>query len=1103
LEDDSEPETKDFVDQNQFPIVGIGASAGGITALELFFENLPADSGIGFVIIIHLDPTRESIVGSMIESHAHIEVHDIENEVTVQPNIAYIIPPDRNVRIKDGKLFLEEFDMPRGLRLPIDHFFRSLAEEKGENAVGIILSGTGTDGTLGMREIKARGGTTMVQDPTTTEYPGMPTSALSSLSIDHVLRPEEMPAALMSHVNYAGSWLEDKLAYTDQNLADLLSQVHEIVRNVTGQASAVYKRNTIIRRIQRRMVINQINTLESYIDLLRENPAEVENLFQEFLISVTHFFRDKEAFNNLNETVIKPLCKNCKADEGIRVWIPGCATGEEAYSIAILFHEQLELLKLEGKVQIFATDIDGNAISKARNGIYPENITADIDPELLSKYFVKQDGTFQVKKVIRSMIIFARQNTLSDPPFSNIDLISCRNLLIYLRPEMQKQIIDLFYSSLKKDGFLFLGTSEMIMNVEDLFEEVDKKAKVFQKTIQGSYISGHIRPYSPILDLAAHPDILSLSTKKPASYRQVIENRLLADYSPPAVIVNRKSEVLFVHGRTGKFLEPATGITSANILDMAREGLKVKLLEGLRKASFGSNDVTLKDVHVKTNGEWTSIDITIKSISDPEEMKGLFLIVFEENEADHAAAASEPESEGTIIGAGESTRIAQLENELNSTKEYLRTTIEEIQNANEELKSTNEELQSSNEELKSTNEELQTSKEEMQSLNEELLTVNNELQSKITQLSKTNDDLRNFISSTDIATVFVDSNLNIKRFTPRAHNIFNLIQSDVGRPLYHISANLDNVTYFDDIKSVLDNLVPVEKDVKLKDKDVWYTMRVMPFRTEENVIDGVVMTFMDVSAAKVAKAEVEISRGKYRDAYNNAEFLKSILVHDINNILGVISMAAEFLKTKEMDSSDEKLQAYIIKILDQVERGSMLVKNVMKKSELEQSKEIGNYPVDLVSIVHDAITYIKKSYTASGDVEFEVNTNGYDRLLVTGNDYFVDALENIIINGITYNKSSPKRIVIDVEGDVDGEPDKAKISIIDNGIGMREEMKRLIMSGMRQKKTEGSRSLGVGLTLVNQIVTKLNGTLLFENSEPGDYTKGTKVRILLQKEQES
>ncbi|HME56500.1 MAG TPA: CheR family methyltransferase [Candidatus Lokiarchaeia archaeon] len=1090
----------DALDENDkrklsFPLVGIGASAGGIGALEKFFENVPADSGMAFVILLHLDPTRDSIVASMVKKNANIEVQDIVNGTPVEPNNAYMLPPNKNVRLEEGKLFLEKPDAPRGLRLPIDYFFRSLAKNQGEEAIGIVLSGTGTDGTLGLKEIKARGGIVMVQDPNTTEYSGMPQSAIASIAIDYVASPDQLPDMLLNYVANNVNGTKLKSEYSTKEMDELLNQINDLIKDHLGRDFSVYKKSTIVRRIERRMVLNQINTLDEYIAFLKDDTVEVESLFNEVLIGVTHFFRDEDAFSALDNKVISVLLKDRGEDDTIRVWVTGCSSGEEAYSIAMLLEDSINRSKQRVKVQIFATDIDSRAIDKARNGVYPETIASELSPEKIEQFFIKQEHMYRVKKSIRSMIVFAQQDTLSDPPFSNIDLISCRNLLIYLRPEIQKRLIEVFHYSLKTEGFLFLGTAESITSFNELYEEIDRKQKIFRKKPGGHYLAGFPGQYPSITDYSFRPEFLKPGGKKISSYRELVENIILDNYSPSAAIINTNHEILYIQGRTGKYLEPAEGAASMNILDMAREGLKMMIANAVRNAIANNETIRSENIRVKTNGDWTYINLIVQPFTEPEAMRGLLLIVFEERQ-------NEPGDSGEETGFETSNdvdqaRFNQLESELKSTKQYLQTTIEELQTSNEELKSTNEELQSSNEELKSTNEELQTSKEELQSLNEELVTVNNELESKIEQLSKTYDDLNNLISSTEIATLFLDSDMNIKRFTTRATKMFNLIHSDIGRPILHIVSNLNYNDYITDIENVLSNLTPVERDVSLNSDDEWFTMRIIPYRTEDNKIDGVVVTFVDITERKKIGDELLESREKYHDAFTDAEFLKSLLMHDINNVLQVIGMVTSSIEEKAALLNDDAINNAIMNIQKQVEKATNLIISVRKIADLKD-RENSNFPLDLIKVIQETIAYIHKSFPAE-NMELKFNKGDNEEAMVIGNDYLGDMFENIIINGLKYNKSSLKKIDIDVFEEIVDDKPFIKVSIVDNGVGMTDKMKGSILKVNFKRDEDGTRGLGIGLAIVNQVINRIGGKISFENRIQGDYSKGTKVVLLFQK----
>jgi two-component system CheB/CheR fusion protein len=832
-------------------IVGIGASAGGLEAFEQFFSNMPSDSGMAFVLIPHLDPLHKSIMPDLLKRYTDMSIHQAENGMRVKPNSVYIIPPNKDMSILQGCLHLLEPGKIHGIRHPIDFFFRTLAEDQREKAVVIILSGTGTEGTLGLRAVKGEGGLVIAQDPKTAKYDGMPSSAVATGLVDYVLPPEKISGQLMKYFRGA-TFLPAKRVPTETKRGDILQKIFIIIRSQTGHDFSLYKQNTVVRRIERRMAIHQIERLEDYVNYLRNNPHEVDELFKELLIRVTNFFRDSQSFDLIRKKVLSQLLKGHPADVPVRVWVPGCSTGEEAYSLAIIFHEYLQKNHEKHKVQIFATDIDGSAIEVARIGMYSETITVDVSPERLARYFIKKGNMYKIKDEIREMVVFALQNVIKDPPFSKLDMISCRNLLIYLGAELQKKVLPLFRYALNTDGILFLGSSETIGDRTDLFSSVDKKWKIFRarKLDPKGVAAMDLHPLAPPYPAGK---VGAPALKKPGeiSIGDLASQILLEMFTPPCVIVNDKGDILYFHGRTGKFLEPAPGKAMMNVIEMAREGLRQDLRTSIRRAATTKDSLTVEGLQVRSNGGFQNVNLTVSYIHKPEYLEGLLMVVFQPlpqakgaKPAEHRIKASYRTDEKT----------AELEYELKSTKERLQTTIEELETSNEELKSANEELQSANEELQSTNEELETSKEELQSVNEELVTVNAELETKIDELTLVNNDMTNLLTSTQIATIFLDNNLRIKRFTPTMTRVINLIQSDVGRPIGDIVSKLEYPDLSEDATEVIRTLSTVEK-VVLSRNGHWFLTRIMPYRTTSNVIDGVVITFIDITDQHRIKEE--------------------------------------------------------------------------------------------------------------------------------------------------------------------------------------------------------------------------------------------------------
>jgi two-component system, chemotaxis family, CheB/CheR fusion protein len=835
----------------EFPIIGIGASAGGLEAFEQFFTQMPPDSGMAFVLVQHLDPTHKSILGDLVRRYTRMKVFEVDDGMTVQPDCAYIIPPNRDMAILNGDLHLIEPAAPRGQRLAIDYFFRSLAQDQQERAVAIVLSGTGTDGTLGAKAVKGEGGMVMIQSPESARYDGMPRSALNAGVADYVLPAEEMPRQLMAYMDLAAGKRVSRSAPPKLAAEDELKKVFILVRNQTGHDFSQYKETTILRRIERRMTVNQIGELRLYVRYLQQNPLEVETLFKELLIGVTNFFRDPDAFEALKTKAIPALFRDRPRERAVRIWVPGCSTGEEAYSIAILIRDHMAAHHLEHEVQIFATDIDADAVETARQGIYPDSIAVDVPQSYLKRYFVHKDSTLQVEQSLRETMVFALQSITKDPPFSKLNLISCRNLLIYMGADLQKRVLPLFHYALSAGGLLFLGHSESLGDSADAFSVIDRKWKIFQSKGDAGPSAHH--PGFPLMhsDLGVdfdHAKRASLEGRK-LSYRDLMEKILLRDYTPAAVLVDGNSNVLFIHGSTGDYLEPAHGEASLNLLSMARQGLKLELTTALRKARNQKKDIRVEGVRLDLGRDGMLVDFTVRAVVEPPALRGLMLILFEHREV--PKPAGERKDQITVSSTGDD-RIHELEHELAATQEHLQTTIEELETSNEELTSTNEEMQSSNEELQSTNEELETSKEELQSVNEELMTVNMELETKVQELSQANNDMNNLLSATEIGTLFLDLDLNIKRFTPSVTEVINLIHSDLGRPLSDIASKAGGINLSQRAAQVLDSLIPYEGEVTTAaGRD--YLLRILPYRTTRNVIDGVVITFVDISAQRRAE----------------------------------------------------------------------------------------------------------------------------------------------------------------------------------------------------------------------------------------------------------
>jgi len=803
----------------------------------------------------------------LLQRTTRMEVFQVTDRMPVKPDCVYVIPPNKDMSVLHGVLHLFEPAESRGLRLPIDFFLRSLAEDRQERSIGVILSGMGSDGTMGLRAIKEKSGLVVVQEPASAKFDSMPRSAIDAGLADIVAPVEELPVKIVAYLRHIPALVSPAQALEDKEQS-ALEKVVILLRTKTGHDFSQYKKNTAYRRIERRMGIHQIDRIASYVRFLQENPQEVELLFKELLIGVTSFFRDPAEWEHLQGEAIPWLLASQPAGGVLRAWSAGCSTGEEAYSLAIVFKEALEQLKPKERYtfQIFATDLDRDAIDKARQGFYPDNIAADVSPERLRRFFIQEENGFRVGKEIREMVTFATQNVIMDPPFTKLDVLVCRNLLIYLEPELQKKLLPLFHYSLNPGGVLFLGSAETVSTFTDLFSPLHAKSRLFRRresVLRAEPVAFPATFSSPL------PGAVKESTmpQQAVNLQTLADQLLLRDYSPPAVLASSQGDILYISGRTGKYLEPAAGKANWNIFAMAREGLRFELTGAFQKAVRQKEAITVKSAKVGVNGGTQSVDFTIQPIETPEELRGMVMIVFQDVATPPAAKTrrAKPGTAGTA-------RIAELEQELTRCREELQATREGMQTSQEELKSMNEELQSTNEELQSTNEELTTSKEEMQSMNEELQTVNAEQLSKMDELARTNNDMKNLLNSTEIITMFLDNELRIRRFTTGANKLFKLIDGDIGRPLTDIVSDLRYPELAEDAREVLGRLAFSEKQI-MADDGRWFNVRIMPYRTLENKIDGVVMTFTDLTAVKKTEAELRQTGTMLRALVRAASFI--------------------------------------------------------------------------------------------------------------------------------------------------------------------------------------------------------------------------------------
>ncbi len=855
-----------------FPIIGIGASAGGLEALEIFLRHVPARCGVAFVIVQHLDPLHKNMMVELLQRVTLLTVVQVTDRLQLEVNHVYIIPPNKEMSLLHGLLHLLDPVERRGLRLPVDFFFRSLADDLQQQSIGVILSGMGSDGTLGLRAIKENGGAVFVQALSSAKFDGMPRSAIDAGLADVVAPVEELPVKILAWLKHLPSALKQEHPLEEKVLSGL-EKVVMLLRVHTGQDFSLYKKSTIYRRIERRMGIHQIEKIADYVRFLQENPHETELLFKELLIGVTSFFRDPAAWELLKLRVIPSLLAALPVGGVLRAWVAGCSTGEEAYSLAIAFKEVIETDKPSRnfRLQIFATDLDKDAIDKARTGLFPLNIATDVSQERLLRFFERDDCGYWISRKIREMVVFAPQNIVMDPPFSKIDLLICRNLLIYLEPELQKKLLPLFHYSLNPEGVLFLGSAESLGSLTNLFKPIDSKIRLFTKLHSGIR-EPRALPFSFTHTPPAHQVVAADQSKSPTpviNLQAITDQFLLQNYAPAAVLTNEQGDITYIRGHTGKYLEPAAGKANWNIFAMAREGLRYELNLMFGSLHHQKGVVNKHGVKIESNGDSLTINLTVELIKKPDALRGLVLTVF----TDVESVTGERTKAQPHIANSEGSPLL-LHQELSQALDEILSIREEMQTSQEELKSTNEEMQSANEELQSTNEELTTSKEEMQSMNEEMQTVNHELQSKVSDLSQANNDMKNLLNSTDIATLFLDDALNIRRFTTRTATIIKLIASDVGRPITDIVTDLHYPDLPDDAREVLHSLVFSEKEVSASDGR-WFIVKIMPYRTHENRIVGLVITFTDISAAKKLEESLRESEERFKAAIESSDIIVS------------------------------------------------------------------------------------------------------------------------------------------------------------------------------------------------------------------------------------
>jgi two-component system, chemotaxis family, CheB/CheR fusion protein len=833
-------------------VVGLGASAGGLEALGQFLAHVPPASGLAYIVVQHLDPTHKAMLTELLQRATAMPVQEATASTRVEPDVVYVIPPNTELTVDGGRLHLAAPAQPRGQRLPIDVLFCSLARDQGERAIGVVLSGMGTDGTIGLQAIKSQGGLTLAQEPASAQFDSMPKSSIAAGVCDIVAPAGELPQRIV-RVTSARATPPARATQRETTGEQSLDGILTLLLERSKHDLTPYKPSTLKRRVERRMGVHGIPTFASYESFVRENPQELDLLFKEMLIGVTHFFRDPEVWQELEETVLPALLTRRKAGSALRAWVVGCSTGEEAYSLAITFREIVATQATPDAwtLQIFATDLSADAITAARSGHFPAKIADEMSPARLERFFSAAGDGFQISKEIRQMVLFAQHDVIIDPPFTRLDILACRNLMIYFNARLQQRLLPLFHYVLRPGGVLVLGESETVGRASSLFAPLAPKARLYLRK-DGATVAGSVDfpvnrgppPRPPAQELTVSHPLTQF-----ANLQSQADQVLLQEFSPPAVLVNEQGDILYISGRTGKYLEPAAGKANWNIHVMARPAIRTQLAAALREALHGKKSIELRGLRLEDDAPaW--VDLTVRALQEPRALEGAVMIIFRD-------VATVPEAKGKRRRGADSVAPV-IDVELVRAREEIRALRQEMRVSQEELQSANEELQSTNEELQSANEELTTSKEESQSMNEELQTINTELHSKLDDLALAQSDMQNLLNSTDIATLFLDNALNVRRFTEHIIRIVHLREGDIGRPLSELASTLIYPQLAADATETLRTLAASEKQIATTDGH-WFTVRIMPYRTLANVIQGVVITFVDISAAKELESRLRKS----------------------------------------------------------------------------------------------------------------------------------------------------------------------------------------------------------------------------------------------------
>ncbi len=1073
---------------NAFPIVGVGASAGGLEAFTQLLEALPPDTGMGFVFIQHLEPSHPSLLAGALAKATQMPVTQARDGERVEPNHVYVIPPNADLALLHGALTLLPRRTERRPHLPIDFFLRSLAEERGSHAIGVVLSGTASDGTDGLRSIKAEDGITFAQDPTTAKFAGMPSNALDAGVVDYSLAIPELAQELnrlSQHPYVSGTRTR---AVTSNEGA--LTKVIALVRNTVGIDFSEYKAPTVERRLARRMALRRASSLSGYLKLLQDDPKEVRALYEDILIHVTSFFRDPEVFESLRAQVFPDIVGDKAPDDPIRVWVAGCATGEEVYSLAIALLEFSQDVGRSHPIQIFGSDVSETAIDAARTGCFAETRMKEVDAERRRRFFTKVEGGYQITKMVRDLCVFVRHDLAKDPPFSRLDLVSCRNVLIYFDQDLQKRAIATFHYALKPGGVLLLGRTENIAGFSQLFSPLDNANKVFART--GTTSALRFAPRAEVHPVASKG--AARGTAEPLPRRNIDAGRrldrvLLSRYAPPAVLVNDKLEILQIRGDTGPYLRPAEGEPQNNIVKMARTGLVVPLRTAIAQANKEKAPVNLLGLEVDQGGSLKSCDLVVIPLGELRETKEQHLVVLFEPAPARASRDAPRRAKAKPETVAERRRVEALEHQLAATEEYLQSLIEDQDRVNEELNAANEELVSGNEELQSMNEELETAKEELQSTNEELVTVNDELNNRNQEAAQINSDLVNLLSTVDVPILILDAERNIRRFNPKARSILNILPTDVGRPLDDIKSNLRLENLDRRIAEVIESNEIQEAEVQ----DVngrWYRMQIRPYRSINNKIDGATMSLVDIDALKHHVREAQQAKAEAERANRAKDEFLATLSHEIRTPLSSMLMQAEMLRRGMLD--EEKIK----RASEAIERGTLLqlklINDLLDVSRIVAGKlHVDDQPVDLLAVINAALEGMAAPATLK-NVRFAVTLDETIGAVRGDPIRLQQVFSNLLGNAV---KFSPDGAQVHVE--LDRVADQARVVVRDAGIGIDAAFLPHVFNRFTQGDGSTSRrhgGLGLGLAIAHHLVEAQGGTLQVTSEGRG---KGATFTVLL------